>query len=249
MGLNFGFVTTFSDSYHYGIEMCRTMEEYLPDDCNLTVFYEGKELPDNTDRITYLPFPEFKIYKFKTIASPHQDMVLLGKKPEDEIYDKQQLYRFDAIRFAWKIYAMNEFHNKCPARYMVWIDADVHLTSKIPDDFLFTLVEEGKYASYLNRDRIHTESGFLIYDTEHPHHLEFWKRMMNLYDNGQIFKMSAWTDCHAFDYLISRSRQEGVKHKPLVDTRHGDHAWNGSPLHKYSRHFKGLRNKQKLDAE
>ena len=73
--------------------------------------------------------------------------------------------------------------------------------------------------------------------------------MMNLYDNGQIFKLSAWTDCHAFDYLIGRSRQEGVKHKPLVDTRHGDHAWNGSPLHKYSRHFKGLRNKQKLDAQ
>ena len=71
MGLNFGFVTTFSDSYHYGIEMCKTMEKYLPDDCNLTVFYEGKELPDNTDRITYLAFPEFKMYRFKKIAAPH----------------------------------------------------------------------------------------------------------------------------------------------------------------------------------
>ena len=247
MVTDFGFITTFSDEYYYGIKMCETMEEFLPKNADLTIYYEGKSVPENTAKNTFLPYPMKSINDFKKNYFSIQNEIIKGKSINSRDYDSAQLYRWDAIRFSWKIFSLLEFYNKCKSRYMVWIDADVHLTSKIPENFLWTLVEDGKYASYLNRARLHTECGFVIYDTQHPHHLLFWQRMNGLYNNGDLFKLKYWTDCHAFDFLIELSEKDGFKNNPLVDTSKGDHAWNGSPLHKYSRHFKGMSNKKALD--
>jgi hypothetical protein len=241
--MQFNFVTTFSNEYSqgFGIKMAESIKKYFPDNADLTVYYEGEALPPSNSKVKYLPFPIDKTNVFKKKFGHKQDHMVGKLHPEKDVlvYDRQKTFKFDAIRFAWKVYAMLEHHDKCNARYMGFIDADVELTKQIPSDFFNTLVKEGTYVSYLNRTKQHTETGFLIYDTHHPYHKTWWKGMKDLYQNGSLFELQYWTDSHAFDHLLRQAILAGVNVNPLVNPKIMDHGWGGSPLRFYSEHYKG----------
>ena len=158
-----------------------------------------------------------------------------------DYYNDHKLYLWDAGRFCYKIYAMHEA-TKSPERYTVWVDADVLFHDYPSEQWMHSLVQEGAYTSYLHRmkSKLHSETGFIVFDTEHKYHKEWWEGIMDLYDNHNIFKFkSGWTDSHAHDHMIKVSEKKGIDHVKLSDNAWK--AWDSSPLIQYCRHFKGRR--------
>jgi len=236
----FNIVTTFAEKHKWGHDMVTSCEKYLPSNCTISVYLD-QELPEDRERVKYFKLPEERIRKFKEWFMPIKNSKIPPNvECNSDVYNKNLYYFWDADRFCYKVYAMNEAIRSQQNRYMVWVDADVLFESSPSNEWMKSLINEGTYTSFLHRKTRHAETGFVIFDKEHSYNNEWWDTVMDLYDNGKITQIeSGWTDSHVHDYMISLSTKIGVKHTRLSENA-ASRAWNESPLIKHCRHFKGL---------
>ncbi len=142
-------------------------------------------------------------------------------------------YLFQASKFSHKVYAQLDAF-KSEHRYVVWLDADIIVTGEITSRFLKKLVD-GHFCAFLGRKVSHTESGFLIFDTEHPDFPKFVERYEVMYNERKLFMLDYWTDCHAFD----KSRQ-GLQAMNLTPDAEGIvNVFKLSPISHLMKHNKG----------
>lgn len=246
--MDFTAVFTFPERYRYALENVRAAEKCLPDNCNIIVQYEGENLPDNTDKITYVPFDLTEVREFqeksKDILATKVQRRRSNKKSENMSYTKSDMWLWDAHRFCYKVYAIM---NSLPLsnRYLCYIDSDVIFQKKVPEDFLYTLFEEDKFASYVNRETgsyLFPDTGYIGFDTHHSHNDEFWKEMRSLYNDLKLFDIkTGWTDCHAFLHCIEHLESMGVESTKLLPPKMklSWNSWKNVPLSKYCTHHKG----------
>jgi hypothetical protein len=71
-------------------------------------------------------------------------------------------FKWDAVRFAHKVYAIKKQLEKNASDYLIWLDSDVVTIKNIQINFLNSLINDHNYLSYLGRDHInfHSECGF-----------------------------------------------------------------------------------------
>jgi len=124
-----------------------------------------------------------------------------------------------------------------------WIDADTVTHSKVPEDFLDTVLPDDKFNCYLGRDGwYYTESGFIGFNTKHPLANKFLKGYRNVVESGWIFTLPGWHDCYAFDATRGMSKQPEAFVNLAKDVPHGTmHVQANSVLEKYMWHLKGTR--------
>ena len=181
----FSAVTTFNLNKHpYGVEMINSFFANWPDNITLTAFIEkSSEIDDKAVK------PKIIIKDFNKHVPEYKNFVKKFKYKEKYTDD----FRFNVFRFAHKVYAIATALKKVKSKYLIWLDADIKTYKKIPLEFLDTLVADNYYMSYLGRKNVsikhlnYSECGFLIFNTEHPIHETFWKNMMKMYDDGDLF--------------------------------------------------------------
>lgn len=142
-------------------------------------------------------------------------------------------YLYDAGRFAHKVYAqLDAFESD--ERYVVWLDADTVIKKPFDSSFLENLLND-KMCAYLGRKGTYTETGFLIFDTEHEDFPAFEKRYREMYDDRILFMLMYWIDCCAFDTSIQGLEVENLTPDAagMVDV------FSLSPLADYIEHNKG----------
>jgi len=251
----FSAVTTFDFKKHpYGIEMINSFFINWPDEIKLFAFVENASSVDNSKvkskiflKDYHVEIPDYKIFckKFE-----HK------KKLTDD-------FRFNAFRFAYKVYAISHALKQIKSRYLIWLDADIKTHKKIPLKFLDKLVKKNSYMSYLGRDNIsvqhltYSECGFLIFDTQHSTHNIFWDEMMNMYSGGKLFDEKEWHDSYIFDQVRKNIEKKynvlnlNISKLGLVDieTEIDDHVFVTSVLGEYMDHKKGNRKKVKWSPE
>ena len=223
-----------------GMLLAMQANTLLPDNASMRVYYEGENLPDNYDKVEFLPHPTEKVEAFQKRSSGK--MIKKHFKVYDYHHYKNNInfkegydYEFDAVRFCHAPFSLIEAHDTIEERYLISIDADVIIREGIPEDFFPSLVQEGCVTHYLSRaPHKHMESGFIMWDTHHPDYKAWWKKYKQLYEDDGIFDIyDGWTDCHAFDYV-----NEGFpSHK--IASRQSHDVWAISPLQKYLTHKKG----------
>ncbi len=246
-------VTTFNLNKHpYGVEMINSFFANWPDEITLTAFIEKSSGLDDSAvkpkiiiRDFYEHVPEYKYFveKFKD-----------KKKYTDD-------FRFNVFRFAHKVYAISSALKNTKTKHLIWLDADIKTYKKIPLEFLDTLISENIYMSYLGRENIsikhltYSECGFLIFNTEHPIHKMFWQNMMNMYDDGDLFKEKEWHDSYIFDVVRKNlEKTKSIKNFDitslgLVNVKNDDHVFVSSVLGKFMDHKKGNRKDSKWSYE
>jgi hypothetical protein len=140
---------------------------------------------------------------------------------------------FDAARFCHKVYAMlDAFESE--HRYVVWLDIDIEFTKEF-NDKLFKKLVNGYAVAYLGRGSTYTETGCLIFDTEHPDFEEFKNRVRTIYDERLIFAMEYYIDCTVIDAAMY-----GLHCKNLTPHSNGMvDVFSESPLSDYMTHNKG----------
>lgn len=249
----FSAVTTFNlEKHKYGIEMINSFFANWPDEVKLTAYIENASPIDDAlvkNKIVIKEFheniPEYRFFK--------------KKFKEKEKYTDD--FRFNVFRFAHKVYAISKALKDVKTKYLIWLDSDIKTHKKIPVSFLHSLVDDTRYLSYLGRESIsikhlnYSECGFLIFNTEHFIHSQFWKDMMQMYDGGKLFQEKEWHDSYIFDVvrknleITSNIKNINISDMGLVDIKSEDHVFVASVLGKFMDHKKGNRKQNKWSNE
>ena len=146
-------------------------------------------------------------------------------------------FRFDAYKFARKVFAIQHAANIINSGKLFWIDADVQTRKPVPVEFLNGLFPDGIAISHIDRPGYHSECGFVGYNLDHPSTLPFINEFARIYSQGRFMDFSEWHDSYIFDRLLERL--------PLPTYKI---AWankmvpvENSILGEYFYHFKGAR--------
>ena len=244
MSNDYELITTFPQRHSFAKTLTETAEKHLLDNTKLYVYFDGVDLPEDTNKVKYISWDPVDAKTFLQRAAPIQTKMAASQlniySPE---YDKAQGWMYHATRFCWKVYAMAEHALACKSRYMVWIDSDVEFISDVSEDWFSKLHPEGYYSSFLGRPLRYTETGFLSFDTHHHFHKQFWNEMKRSYDDLTIFDIEeGWTDCHVYDRTKKIAEIIGVKFFDIVLPKYkllAAPAWKHTDLALHTLHHKG----------
>ena len=230
--------------YHaFGKNMITSMNAYLPDNACLDVYIDDcNDFEDLVagSKINYIEFDLTNYNVFKFMARPNEKSIVTEQRSSAK-YDSELMFKWDATRFGYKVYALFEAIQQPKARHLVWIDADTKLTKKIDNDFLPSLLNEGDYMAYLARRLTHSECGFLLWDTWHESHYYFWNAMSGMYKGLQMFNEQEWHDSYIFDRVrLNLENRAFVGNTKIHEIDRG-HVWNESRLKTEAgmEHYKG----------
>lgn len=220
----------------YGKHVLPTFDKFWPEDVSANVYLEGEQkLPmEFSDRVN--------IIDMETIIEP---VHAFEKRNESRgIMDMGTTgnIKFQAAKFARKVYAQLDTLKNSEARYVWYLDADVATLNPISHELLDNLTSTGAYIGCLPRKPKYTETGFIMWDTHHPAHQEWMDLYESCYRDDVIFQYDAWHDCIAFDHATDILIKEQKIN--IVDFGYGarsSHPLVAGPLGAYFDHMKGHR--------
>ena len=130
--------------------------------------------------------PTLEGVEFRPLDSPERQAFL------DAPHEQKKGFLWAAKRFCHKVFAQLEAAKEGEPFW--WIDADVVMFKKVPE----ALLEQTELVTFLGRDS-YTETGLIGFNPKHPDWEWFEDRYRKMYTEEMIYRLSAWTDCHAFD--------------------------------------------------
>lgn len=166
--------------------------------------------------------------------------------------DSNKKFKWDAVRFANKTYAVFDACNKREGAWIVWMDADSFIHSDWSYDNFKKLLPENKYITYVGRGKgsqTWPECGFYGLNMNHPvchSFLEDFERMYEDADQG-IFTLAEWHDSFVFGELLRKYQQfpsydySAEMYLKEAKTGGGGHPLINTELGKYMDHMKGDR--------
>jgi hypothetical protein len=240
-------VTTFNkEGFEInGKEMIESFDKFWSKDILLNVYYEDMSQPKIrcSDRVFFHNFNQEveKWYKFREKFF-FKELI----KPDTS---SRSLYKYSASKFAHKVYAMQKQIEKKDCDYLIWLDCDTLTFKKVEVSFLNSLINEEAYLTYLGRDHLnqHSETGFMIFNTNNKFHEIFWDKMMKMYDEGELFKEKEWHDCWIFDAVRKELEKKSLTNINicLFGLKKRDpnlfNVFYNSVLGEFMNHFKGKR--------
>lgn len=169
-----------------------------------------------------------------------------GQGPDKRRLDHKKAFKWDAIRFSHKVYAIFDAVKKTDADVLIWMDADSVVHSPMPIKFLEDFIPQDKFLCYAGRTNKYTECGWYSMNLRHPHADKFFEEFQRMYDDAEngIFKLKEWHDSYVFDIVRNWHTQEwGAVNKDFSNgliEREG-HPIINSELGAYIDHLKGDR--------
>tara|TARA_B110000503_G_scaffold65910_1_gene103464 strand:- start:4590 stop:5432 length:843 start_codon:yes stop_codon:yes gene_type:complete len=169
--------------------------------------------------------------------------------------DSNKLFKWDAVRFANKVYAVLDACNKREGNWIVWMDADSYIHSDWSYKAFKVLLPENKYITYVGRGKgsqTWPECGFYGLNMNHPvchSFLQEFERMYEDADNG-MFLLPEWHDSYIFGEVLKQFKEFNADHDYSAQmymreakSGGGGHPLINTELGKYMDHMKGERKK------
>jgi len=239
----------------YGRRMAETVDRHWPEDVELLLYHEGfqPDLPRARAIDLLAVSPELVAFKAR-----HRDNPLAhgaSPWPRPRFVNRHQSgpplwrfrlwrrgYRWQAVRFAHKTFAILDAAARTEADVLIWIDADTRFFADVTPDDLESFVPADCFVGCLRR-RIHTECGFLAYNLRHPGTAPMLDGLRRLYVEDGLFAQEEFHDSYLFD--IVRAEVEAAGHRSH-DIAGGigataRHVLINSPLGRFMDHMKGGR--------
>ena len=169
--------------------------------------------------------------------------------------DSDKAFKWDAVRFANKVYAVFDACAKREGTWIVWMDADTVVHSNWSFNQFKELLPSNAYITYVGRGKgsqTWPECGFYGLNMNHPvchSFLEEFERMYEDADNG-MFLLDEWHDSYIFGEILKKY-SEFPSHDYSADmylneakSGGGGHPLINGPLGKWIDHMKGGRKDQ-----
>lgn len=241
----------------YGREMLRSFEQYWPDDVRLWFYHEGYTMDPPSARITLFDLrtacPGLDAFKARHRDSLRANgqmrkrwKLRLGTRLwslERPFGPRRYRYRWDAVRFAHKMYAVFHAAAHCGSDVLIWIDADTRCFAPIDRDAIESFVPAGDFLGCLKRTMMHTECGFVAYNLRHPAMAQFWNDFSEMYERDRFLREDEYHDSWLFDVVRRRLEAQGHTSHDIAQGigARAEHVLINSPLGAFMDHMKGER--------
>jgi len=122
--------------------------------------------------------------------------------------DSGKGFKWNAVRFAHKVYAITDCAKNTDADILIWMDADTICHSPITLDRLLKLIPADKDLCFLGRKGKYTECGLYSMNLRSPLIHSFLNEFQRMYDDAEngIFRLAEWHDSFVFDAVRAKFR-------------------------------------------
>lgn len=241
----------------YGQRFLDSFAKNVDKKIRLLVYAENcTPINPDPDQITILDaataLPKLVAFKEKWRNDPKANGVCPW--PERRPRDWQKEFKWDAVRFANKTYAVFDAFERRAGSWIVWMDADSYIHSPWSYQHWISLLPSNKYITYVGRGKgsqTWPECGFYGMNLNHPvchSFLQDFERMYEDAENG-IFTLEEWHDSYVFGVLLKKYQDfedatldyaDGIYNK-TAKTGGGGHPLINSVLGTWMDHMKGDR--------
>jgi len=235
----------------YGQRFVDSFSKNVDSEIKLFLYAEDCVPVVNDDRIVVLDqkqtLPKLVAFKKRWKDVPKANGVcppdIRARRPRD--WHKE--FKWNAVRFANKVYAVFDAAERCDTDWIVWLDADTYVHSPATEEDLLRFTPAGTWMSYLGRGRKWPECGFYGINLRSTEGKQFLKDFENVYEDAErgIFTMEEWHDSYVFEEVRKRIQNKYPKsafHNISEGLVNGEgHPFINSDLGKYFDHLKGDR--------
>ena len=236
-------VTTFhKEGYNiYGKKCIESFLEFWPKEVSMLVYAEDVDVEISHPRIRVFDhtatLPRLLQFRSKFGANEFANGT-------DPTRTKTNNFRWDAIRFSNKVFAVTDAIRKTVGIYdqLIWLDADTITHRNIPSSLLDRLApKDEQLSAYLNR-KGYPECGWVGYNLNHARIGDFASRFEDIYLSGQFLELRENHDSYVFWHIVKdMARRNEAQFKYLGSNRATGHIFINSELGGYLDHLKGDR--------
>ena len=125
--------------------------------------------------------------------------------------DWNKVFKWDAVRFSHKVYAIFHAAKTCETPWLIWMDADMVCHSPISEAFIDSMCPEDKDLCFLGRQGKFSECGLYAMHLHTKGTTRFLKEFQRMYNEAEsgIFTLDEWHDSFVFDAV--RKKIEGLQ--------------------------------------
>jgi hypothetical protein len=185
---------------------------------------------------------DIPLMTFTDAALQHESRWLTAFKERHARRPKDN-YRFDAVRFAHKIAAVDVALRAGSADVLIWMDADCVTHQPVDAAWLSDLLGDADFG-YLRRARKYPECGFLMIRRNDAGR-RLVAGLVDLYETDRLFDLAEWHDSWAIEQVRAHLESHGQLSCVSLsgDAEHTGHPFVNGPLGARMDHCKGERKK------
>jgi hypothetical protein len=226
----------------YGKRCIETFAKHWPEDVALYVVSEDP-LPDLPKRARYASL--LLSEKAKAFDDRHRDnRIAHGRQqvPGQAHWTPKKIaegynFRFDAYRFAKKVFAIDIVSTIARKGRLFWLDADTITHANVSTAKLETFLPADKALCCLDRGQYHSECGFVGYNLDFGGTHTFIMKFADMYATDKVFDLPEWHDSWVFDFL----RRKTLAPTYCIPHQSRSHPMVNSRLSEFLDHVKGAR--------
>jgi hypothetical protein len=175
--------------------------------------------------------------------------------PEKRPRDYHKEFKWDAVRFANKVYAVFDACTRSQG-WVVWMDADMYVHSDWNYPQWLSLLPKDAWIAYVGRGKgsaTWPECGFYGINLQNKTARNFIQEFENYYENAEegIFTLDEWHDSYVFGHILNMYKDNSAGMLDYTEntilqtakTGGGGHPLINTELGKYIDHLKGNRKK------
>lgn len=209
--MKYAVCTTFNaDGYNtYGSRMIDTFLQNWPQAVTLQAYAEGCDVTQTAPNLEVVDLegvsPELAAFKrtWKSVPKANGDV---GADPvRSRRKDAGKGFKWDAVRFAHKVYAIFHCANNTPSDWLIWMDADMICHSPMTVERLSEFFPDSTDLCFAGRKKF-TECGLYGMHIVHPQVQSWLADFQHMYDHAEsgIFTLEEWHDSFVFDVVRQR---------------------------------------------
>lgn len=192
--------------------MIQTFLKNWPAEVKLIVYAERCNVYEQAPNLTVIDLetasPELVAFKQKWNQVPKANGDVSSDPIRSLRKDAGKGFKWDAVRFSHKVYAIFHAAKHCTTPWLLWMDADIVCHSAITLAEIDSLCPSNKDLCYLGRQNKFSECGLYAMNLASPKVLVFLQKFQHMYDQADdgIFTLAEWHDSFVFD-AVRRSVQ------------------------------------------
>ena len=242
-------VTTFNESgyNHYGRRMIQTFLTNWPVEVQLVVYAENCTVTETAPNLIVRDISivealtQFK-NKWRSVPKANGDVSqdpVRGRRR-----DAGKGFKWDAIRFAHKVYSIFHCAKHTNTDMLIWMDGDTVCHSPITTADLQRLCPADSELCFLGRRGKFSECGLYSMNLGSANIQRFLTEFQRMYDDAEqgIFMLDEWHDSFVFDAVRATIRSAEIDWSSHLITGEG-HPLINSDWGAYLDHLKGARKK------
>ena len=246
--MKYAVVTTFNAQGYenYGRRMIKTFCETWPESVILMVYAEGCAVECDAPNVKVFDLeqasPALVAFKNQWRGVPRANGDVSSDPVRGRRKDAGKGFKWDAVRFAHKVYAIFAAANNVDADWLLWMDADMVCHSPITVAEIDRLCPVNKDLCFLGRRGKFTECGLYAMNLRSDSTRLFLKEFQRFYDQAEsgIFQLNEWHDSFVFDAVRQRIKMKEHDWSSHLITGEG-HPLINSDWGAYLDHLKGSR--------